>query len=158
MATKLHQIPRRLHNKTRTTPYHPQCDGLVERWTLLNMLAICAKDHPFAGSITYDRSAWPITADTPCYLMFGRQVRLPVDIMYRPIEQQSQSYGEYAKLLQDRLQTAFDLVRTHVNKAISQEFYNRKIHLVWLHSPVPKRASCRKLHHPWTGPFKVLKQ
>ena len=67
-----------------------------------------------------------------------------------------------------RLQTAFDLVRTHVNKAHQRqkEFYNRKIHgnpyragdLVWLHSPVPKRASCRKLHHPWTGPFKVLKQ
>ena len=30
--------------------------------------------------------------------------------------------------------------------------------LVWLHSPVPKQGSCCKLHHPWTGPFKVIKQ
>ena len=35
-------------NKTRTTPYHPQCDGLVKRFnrTLLNMLATCTEDHP----------------------------------------------------------------------------------------------------------------
>lgn len=88
--------------------------------------------------------------------------------MYRPIEQQSQSYGEYAKLLQNRLQTAFDLVKKHITKEHQRqkEFYDHKIHgkpyiagdLVWLHSPVPKRESCRKLHHPWTGPFKVLKQ
>ena len=35
-------------HKTRTTPYHPQSDGLVERfnWTMLAMLATCAKDNP----------------------------------------------------------------------------------------------------------------
>ena len=41
--------------------------------------------------------------------MFGRQAQLPVDVMYRLIEQPLQSYGEYANLLQYRLQRAFDL-------------------------------------------------
>ena len=28
--------------------------------------------------------------------------------------------------------------------------------LVWLHSPVVPRGSSRKLHHPWTGPYKIV--
>ena len=34
--------------KTRTTPYHPQSDGLVERFngTLLSILTMCLEDHP----------------------------------------------------------------------------------------------------------------
>ena len=100
--------------------------------------------------------------------MFGCQARLPVDVMYRPIEQPLQSYGEYIKLLQHRLQRAFDLVKQHVTTEHlrHKEFYDPKIYgkpykigdLVWLHSPVPKQESCHKLHHPRTGPFKVLKQ
>ena len=37
-------------SKTRTTPYHLQSDGLVERYnrTLVSMLVMCAEEHPFS--------------------------------------------------------------------------------------------------------------
>jgi len=45
-------------HKTKTTPYHPQSDGLVERFnhTMLNMLAVCVKDNPF----NWEKYIWKI--------------------------------------------------------------------------------------------------
>ena len=71
------------------------------------MLATCTKDHPLDWEhhiqpvcMAYNSSVQSSTGYTPFYLMFGRQALLPVDVMYGPIEQPLQSYGEYAKLLQ----------------------------------------------------------
>ena len=75
--------------KTRTTPYHSQGDGLVERFkrTLVDMLAITAKDNPFdwenhvcAICMAYNTSAQTTTGYSPFYLMFGRQAKIPIDI------------------------------------------------------------------------------
>jgi len=110
-------------NKTRTTPYHPQCDGLVERFntTLLNMLATCAKDHPFDWwqyicevCIAYNSSTQSSTGYTPFYLMFRRQARLPIDVLYGTREELYPSHGKYARLLQTRLSSAFGIVRQHI--------------------------------------------
>ena len=78
-------------HKSRTTPYHPQGDGLVERFnrTLLDMLSTNIKDHQGtwedhirAVCMAYNTSVQPTTGFTPFYLMFGRQARIPVDVMF----------------------------------------------------------------------------
>ena len=59
------------------------------------------------------------------------------------------------------------LVREHGSKEHQRqkEFYDAKVHgepykigdFVWLHLSPPKGTS-HKLHHPWTGPYKVIKK
>lgn len=163
--------------KTRTTPYHPQCDGLVERFnrTLLDMLATTTKDNPFNWedhvrkvSLAYNSSIHPTTGYTPFYLMFGRQARLPVDLMFTTDKPKKVTPTEYATQLRDSLEQAFENVQATMGSKLEtqKQIYDHKVHgdpfspgtLVWLHSPVVPRGGSRKLHHPWTGPWKILKR
>ena len=78
-------------HKTRTTPYHPQLDGLVERLNptlrqlLTNQMQKCPEDtwddHLAPLMLAYRSSVNDSINFTPHYLMFGREIGLPVDIM-----------------------------------------------------------------------------
>ena len=143
--------------------------------TLLDMLSTCTKDHPFDWEhhirkvcMAYNSSAQTSTRYTPLYLMFGRQARLPLDIMYDTSGPTALNPGEYASVLQKQLRTAYDSVRERLSKTHlrQQELCNYKVHeqphkpgdLVWLHSAVARKGPRRKLCHQWIGPFKVIKR
>ena len=76
-------------HKTRTTPYHPESDGMVERFnrTLLMMLAMFAgknrddwDDLLPAVMMAYRSSVHESTRFSPYRLMFGEECTLPMDI------------------------------------------------------------------------------
>ena len=163
--------------KSRTSPYHPQCDGVVERFnrTLLDMLATTTHNHPFDWEdqlpkvcIAYNTSVQASTGYTPFFLMFGREARMPVDLMYStdtarpPVVPTAQ----YAAGTKKSLQEAYRQVRRKlaVAHARRKDHYDKKIHgqpfkigdLVWLHSPAVPRGKSKKLHHPWSGPYRVI--
>ena len=174
----LAEVCKLLHiQKSRTTVYHPQSDGLAERWnrTLLGMLATCVGEHPedweeyvSKACLAYNTSVHATTGFAPFYLMFGRQARIPVDLMYGTAEPESMNYGEYATKLQESLTKAYKLARGSlaVKQERQTELYNKKVHgepyevgmLVWLLNPQVPRGKSKKLHRWWTGPFKVVKR
>ena len=75
--------------KTRTTPYHPQSDGMVERFnrTLTTMLSAYVNEHhsdwdtflPYV-MMAYRSARHETTGFTPNKLMLGRETATPLDI------------------------------------------------------------------------------
>ena len=108
-------------HKTRTTPYHPESDGMVERFnrTLLMMLAMFAgknredwDDLLPAVMMTYRSSVHESTGFSPYRLMFGEECTLPMDIGLP--KQQSDLpdsiTSPYAIWVRDALEVAYEQV------------------------------------------------
>ena len=103
--------------KTRTSPYYPQSDGLIECFnrTLLSMLSTSVDEDPFHFQdhlqkvcMAYNTSIQSSTIFTPFFLMFGREARLPIDMQF-DLPQSSSSVTNYAASLSISLMSQPDL-------------------------------------------------
>ena len=97
---------KRLHElagveASRTTPYHPQGDGQVERMnrTLIQMLKTLPESyksqwpsHANKLAFAYNCTRNDATTFSPFQLMFGRSPRLPIDFMFN-LHQDRESVG-----------------------------------------------------------------
>ncbi len=162
--------------KTRTTPYHPQSDGMIERFnrTLLSMLSTAVDQDQRSWDLqlpllmlAYRTSMQETTRATPFFLMFGRHAKLPIDIEFNLPTSNYSSLSQYQKRLGEQLQQAYKTVRQHtlVEQTRHKVLYDRQAHgtsyhvgdEVWLHCPAVPRGRSRKLHRPWQGPFTIVK-
>ena len=104
--------------KTRTTPYHPMGNGMVERFnqTLLNMMGTLNEKQKgdwksFVPSLThaYNAAVHESTGFSPFYLMFGRHPRLAIDAFLGiGSTEERKSHQDYVDRLKDRLQFVYD--------------------------------------------------
>jgi len=127
----MHVLYKNLNiDKLRTTAFHPQTDGLVERVnrTLKGMLASYTNDNPtewdtFLPYLTfaYNTSVQTSTAETPHYLLFGCDPIEPQDVMtltrYRFID-------DYNMIFLQHLHDARELARTHLLQAQTRQKHN----------------------------------
>lgn len=165
--------------KTRTTPLRPQSDGLVERFhrTLGQQLAILTAQHQRDWDdhlplvLMACRSAvQESTSCTPALLMLGRELRTPALVAFgRPPDAADTPSGpEYARKLQDRLESAHSFAREQQQRAGVRQKRNYDVRvqgrhflageLVWVYSPQRKKGRCPKLDSQWVGPCRVLER
>ena len=162
-------------HKTRTTPYHPQSDGMVERFnrTLAAMLsAYVSENHrdwdeqlPYV-TMAYRSTEHETTGMSPNMLMFGREVSTPLDLVYElPNLSKPIPSNQWVWELRDRIERAHALVRQYTQQAMHRQKRNRDSRTSFetfktgdqefVHFPVKKVGTSAKLTPFWRGPFKV---
>ena len=172
----LAEVYRLLHVKPiRTTPYHPQTDGLVERFnqTLKAMLRKTAEEGKDWDRLipyllfAYREVPQASTGFSPFELLYGRQVRGPLDIIKETWEasnKSTESVVSYVLSIQERLAKLREIVRENLQSAQSNQktWYDRHARhrefkpgeevLVLL------PTSTQKLLAEWQGPFSVTRR
>ena len=117
--------------------------------------------------LAYRTSVHETTGMTPFSLMFGRDPRLPEDIMYGIPPETCESPERYSQTLVGRMKRTYQLVQEKAKRKQNhqKEVYDKTIKghpyqvddLVFLHSSVVPRGCSRKFIRPWQGPFRVTK-
>ncbi|KAJ8348858.1 hypothetical protein SKAU_G00274470 [Synaphobranchus kaupii] len=166
--------------KTRTTPLHPQSDGLVKRFnrTLATQLAILASQHQRDWDRHLPLILWAYRSAvqessqlTPAALMFGRELRTPVDLVFgappEP-EEPSRTREEYYHRLRNRLLVAHDFARkAQASTGVKQKrWYDTRCRgrafaageQVWVYCPERKKGLSPKLRASWRGPGEIVER
>ena len=159
-----------------TTAYHPQTDGLVERYnrTLTAMLAKTAErggrdwDHHLPYVLFAFRACQQqSTQESPFFLLYGRDPRLPTDAALSPSSAHQQlDLQEYGIELVEKLSGAWELAKNNVKKAQRKQkvYYDRKTkqpqfavgERVFLLKPSEKTGKNRKFARPFHGPYRIV--
>ena len=122
-------------HRVNTTAYHPQTDGLVERYnrTLTTMLAKTAerggRDLPYV-LFAYRANEQESTKESPFFLLYGRDPRLPVKAVLSPPQVRRQlDLKDYGSELVGILGGAWDCARACIKKAQKRQkkAYDRKV-------------------------------
>ena len=162
--------------KTRTTPYHPQGDGLVERLnrTLVDTIALIsidAKDNwdlRIGLALMAIRSAVQSSIGySPYFLLFGREMRLPADLVYDVPHEQYSSSVEAVSTLRSTIQSVHATVISNMESSHKRQkdCYDRRSHglrysigdTVWLVNKNPTLL-VNKFHDRWVGPYIIIKR
>ena len=164
-------------HSTRTSAYHPEGNGQVERFnqTLEAMLAKMINDsdqHDWdlylpKALMAYRTSLHEATGFTPYHLVFGHSPKLPIDVMLGRVSNPVvQSFPQFVQQTHIYLKEAYNVAQ----QQLSRQYLRRKgmhdsvgtaseIHIgdvIWLYTPVVKQGNTKKFSSFWRGPYTVI--
>ena len=163
--------------KTRTSPYHPESDGMVERFnrTLENGLTMFVNEnqtdwdqHIPLFLMAYRTAVHVSTKVTPSKMMLGREMRVPIDLWSGKPEEEigHRTSTQYAQDLEEKLERVHVIARKNLEKssAAMKRRYDSKVCGsrfdegvgVWLHCTMRKKGKSPKIMKRWDGPYVVI--
>ena len=162
--------------KTRTTPYHPQSNGQVERYNRLVLQSIRCfiKNKQSNWDIYLQQIAGAIRATenrqtkfTPNMLFLGRETTQPIDLMLGTVELNNpeREIPEYIQDLKTNMEECHQIARENINKAQHRQkrYYDTNLYqntynlgdVVLKIDSARKLGQSSKLKSPWKGPYVI---
>lgn len=167
-------------NHLVTAAYHPQCNGLVERYnhTFAEMLSMYVNSYhnDWDGLVdfvtfAYNTSRQESTGYSPFYLLYGREAVLPVDVALGnnpELNKGEDGHSEHLRQLTSELPTIRDEVKRRLVLVQSKQKtrYDRKRrsinfaegNLVLVYRPIRKKGRSTKFLHRYFGPYKIIRR
>ena len=162
--------------KLNTSGYHPQTDGLVEKFnsTLIEMIAKCAAEKPLEWDVklpyllfAYRSSAQESTKESPFYLVYGRDPRIPTStVLAQSRSVYAVDVDDYKSEFATSLSEAWKLARSNIEQAQTRQKKQydkraREVDLregdrVMVYMPAAVQGKDHKLARPYHGPYRVL--
>jgi hypothetical protein len=107
---------------------------------------------------------------SPYYLVFGRDLRLPIEDDWKPrIHTEANSevdYENHVRQLAERLREAYKVAgqQSKQSHKIAKRYYDQKStqilykkgELVYLYNPIAKRGKAKKVSYHYQGPYEIL--
>ena len=128
-------------HKVNTSAYHPQTDGLIERFNR-TLTAMLAKTLEKGGKdcdqrlpnflFAYRASQQPSTLESTFYLLYRRDPRLPIDSILCPSKAKKLvGLQEYGCELTAKMSEAWEIAKQYVRKAQKRQkqLYDRECRL-----------------------------
>jgi transposase InsO family protein len=162
--------------KLRTSSYHPQCDGLAERFfrhlkAQLRIYCYNRQDQwsQVLPSILYAYRATPnaSTGQAPFYTITAMQMRLPLDVAYTPSPKLGREGAQHIDHILNHIQLIRNIAKENIQEAqrIYKQGHDKTVttrspeyvvgNRVWLWTPRLRALENAKLTPQWRGPLYV---
>ena len=158
--------------KTRTTPLHPQSDGMVERFNrtleehLRKVVDSGQRDwdeHISKFLLAYRSAIHDSTSRTPAKVLFGNELKLPGDLIFGAtpnddVNQDEDSQNSFSKVhdaVRHRIKMVSNRMKARYDRAANTDGFQEG-QLVLLFNPQRKKGLCPKLQTHWEGPYKIV--
>ena len=162
--------------RSRTTPFHPQCDGLSERFnqTLIRMIAAYVDEFHTNWdenlnilAFAYNTSTHASTKCTPFETLYGYKSKVPLDLMFKNVDiELTLTADEYAANLKNTFESAYKIVETNrdvkmntakINhdRVVRAANFNLNDQVKMIDHSIDRKKT-KKFKKFWKGPYTII--